>query len=1177
MSTVATAQVPANAPGGADGGSRGRRPRNRNRNRAPNAVSEAQDEGHPSGEQQSQRGGRNGRGRGRGRGGHSIVPPQVLQTIPSEASISAPAPARGGHRGRGGPGRGGAQRFSQRTAAGGRQFGGQLTAEDDAESVASASLQADAPEFEPGRPLVGRKPRALKEKQPQAPKSTAPDIATRTHEDIDNGHYECAICTEDIKRRSKGVWSCRTCWTVFHLGCIKKWSTNEGSAAARQQAQDGEAPPPRQWRCPGCNLPKDVLPKNFSCWCEKELDPKPLTGLPPFSCGQTCSRPRILPKKCPHPCGMTCHAGPCPPCSLMGPTQHCFCGGKSVTRRCVDTDYEHGWSCGEVCGEMMACGEHRCPRPCHEGPCGACDVRVPARCYCGQIQKDIMCCDREEAKHSRQRHTATDGATTVEEWIGSFECPNTCGRLFDCGKHACEQACHRQNADSAHCPRSPDVVTHCPCGKTRLSEISNARRETCEDPVPNCSKPCDNTLNCGHKCKQPCHQGECLPCMETVTIACRCGRNTFSTICHQGTEEAPQCMRICRVSLNCGRHECGEHCCAGERKAAERQANRRKPRPLDSAAQRPGDNFEAEHICTRSCGRQLKCGNPEHRCQELCHKGPCGTCRDAIFDEISCNCGRTVLQPPLPCGTRPPPCRFPCERPKSCGHPQVGHTCHGGEEDCPKCPYLTIKSCMCGKNVIKNQPCWLSEVRCGEVCGRTLKCGIHKCQKQCHRGGECEEPCKQTCGKELSACGHPDMARCHFPQPCKEDKPCQHKIIITCECQRIKQETKCNSSKSSEGNNKKTLKCDDECARLERNRKLALALNVDPEHETDHVPYSDITLNLYMEHSTWAATHEKRLRLFAADEEEKRLRFKPMPKHQRKFIHYLAEDFGFDTESMDPEPHRHVAVFKTPKFVMAPMKTLAECARTRQVQRPIPAAPAAAPLRPKPSNTTGDPYNSFLILNPRFALTIEEVSMVMKNVLSQTNFPLEFEISFLPSEAVALKPPLAARLNIPERDIQMMLESVKTLLSQAFTAQKVGSLQLARLDASLNVLRKESDIGPGSGWSQVAASRGIPSRQVQKSTPFGNKGGFAVLSLSSKKKKEKQAPVVDDWEAAEEEEEEKEEKDKASGVNSGAVSEDDGGPSRPRSRGLAEASADEAPISTKPGELLGRWSDLDDE
>jgi transcriptional repressor NF-X1 len=327
-----------------------------------------------------------------------------------------------------------------------------------------------------------------------------------------------------------------------------------------------------------------------------------------------------------------------------------------------------------------------------------------------------------------------------------------------------------------------------------------------------------------------------------------------------------------------------------------------------------------------------------------------------------------------------------------------------------------------------------------------------------------------------------------------------------------------------------------------------------------------------------------------------------MPPHQRKFIHSLAEDFGLDSESMDPEPHRHVAIFKTPRFVMGPIKTLAECARARQLQRVIPVAPtpAAAPLRPKPSNTTGDPYNSFLIMNPRFALTIEEVSMVIKNVLPKTSFPLEFEISFLPSEAVALKPPLAARLNIQEREIQTMLESVKTPLSQALTAQKIGSLQLARLDASLNILRKESDIGPGSGWSQVAASRGVPVRRVERGTLFGNKGGFAVLSLSSKKKKEP-VPVADDWEAAEEEEEEKE---KISGESSKVQSEDESGPSS-SSAATGEAStdageapaivdeastaADEAPEATadaptdsaanealeKP--IPGRWADMDDE
>ena len=1199
MSTPTVAsQPPASAPENAPRAPqrrRGGRNRNTNANASTDTPAQPEQQQQPQPGQQSQRGGGRG-GRGRGRGGRNgpaahVQPSAALELVPASVQEVAHRGGRGGRGGRGsGRGRGGSERPPQRIAAGGRHFGGQLTVEDDTASVSSEmsqGLQADAPAFQPGKPIPIRKPRPPKQKQPQAPKSTAPDIATRTHEDIDNGHYECAICTEDITRRTRGVWSCRTCWTVFHLGCIKKWSTNEGSAAARQQAQDGETPPPRQWRCPGCNLPKDVLPKNFHCWCEKELDPRSTPGIPPFSCGQSCSRPRVLPKPCPHPCGSTCHAGPCPPCSLMGPTQHCFCGKKSVTRRCVDTDYEHGWSCGSVCGELMSCGQHRCERPCHEGPCGACEERVPARCYCGQVQKDILCHDREIEKDSSQLHVAADGSSTTENWVGSFQCPNKCGRSFDCGKHTCEQACHPQNLEAPHCLRSPDVVTHCPCGKTVLRDMSSESRTACEDPIPNCDKPCGQMLACGHTCRQHCHQGECRPCLEKVSISCRCGRTSSQTICHQGSEEPPQCMRVCRVSLNCGRHECGERCCAGEKKAAERQSNRRKPRPLDSAPRRPLENFESEHICTRSCGRQLKCGNPEHRCQELCHKGPCGTCRDAIFDELSCNCGRTVLQPPLPCGTKPPPCRFKCERPKECGHPQLDHSCHQDDQACPKCAFLTTKPCLCGKSVLKNQPCWLSEVRCGQVCGRTLKCGTHKCQKQCHRPGECEEPCTQACGKELSTCGHPCLASCHFPHPCTEEKPCPHKIFVTCDCQRIKQEAKCNASKNSDGNLKKNLKCDEECARLERNRVLALALNVDPAHQNDHIPYSDATLNMYQQNSTWAATQEKQLRLFAADPEEKRLRFKPMPRNQRAFIHSLAEDFGMDSESMDPEPHRHVAIFKTPKFVMAPMRTLAECARTRQVQQriapaPAPAASSSATLRSKASTMNADPYNAFLILNPRFALTIEELAPIIKSVLATTSFRCELEITFLSDESVALKPPLAARLSIPEPDMQAMLESIRAPLSQALNAQSVGKIQLARLDSTLTVLRKESDVGPGSGWSQVAASKGIPTRQVQKSTPFGNKGGFAVLSLSSKKKK-KETPVevAEDWEAAEEEEEQKE---KTSSISSEIVRDDEGAaptdvPEASESVAVGEedkaaASEQEVPLATRP--TSGRWSDLED-
>lgn len=463
---------------------------------------------------------------------------------------------------------------------------------------------------------------------------------------------------------------------------------------------------------------------------------------------------------------------------------------------------------------------------------------------------------------------------------------------------------------------------------------------------------------------------------------------------------------------------------------------------------------------------------------------------------------------------------------------------------------------MCGKNQLKNQPCWLMEARCGEVCGKKLKCGAHRCRKTCHKLGECEDAgtsCRQACGKEKACCGHPCSNQCHSPYACDESKPCQYKILVTCPCQHNKQEAKCLATKDSEGNLKKSLKCDDECARLERNRKLALALNVDPEaHKDDHIPYSAETLSLYQQNVQWAQTQEREFRVFATSPEEKRLRFKPMPSQQRAFIHALAEDFGLDSESMDPEPHRHVVIYKTPRFVSAPTKTIGECVRIRYNQRT--AATTAAPTtsdvskKLKASNMVGDPYNSFLVTNPRFALTIEELRTAIRPVTDSVPM-VQFDISFLPTDEVVLK----ANATLPERDLETMLKNVKAGLAREVRSHGLGSIQLCRSDTSLNILRRETDSVANGGWSQVAAKAAAPlrSRPQQQTRTVSN--SFTVLSLSSKSKESREKAsqkikkkaveeAVDDWETAEMMEEEKErlESGEASKVASGAVTEDEG-------------------------------------
>jgi transcriptional repressor NF-X1 len=150
---------------------------------------------------------------------------------------------------------------------------------------------------------------------------------------------------------------------------------------------------------------------------------------------------------------------------------------------------------------------------------------------------------------------------------------------------------------------------------------------------------------------------------------------------------------------NCGRHHCGTVCCS------------------------------TDHICTKICGKPLKCGS--HNCTVLCHRGPCPTCLEASFEPLICTCGRTELAPPIRCGTKPPQCPHPCIVDPPCGHPKVSHGCHSLEEECPKCPYLVEKVCMCGKKTVKNQPCFRAQagsVSCGMACGALMPCGFHRCK-----------------------------------------------------------------------------------------------------------------------------------------------------------------------------------------------------------------------------------------------------------------------------------------------------------------------------------------------------------------------------------------------------------------------------------------------------------------
>ena len=114
------------------------------------------------------------------------------------------------------------------------------------------------------------------------------------------------------------------------------------------------------------------------------------------------------------------------------------------------------------------------------------------------------------------------------------------------------------------------------------------------------------------------------------------------------------------------------------------------------------------------------------------------------------------------------------------------------------------------------------------------------------------------------------------------------------------------------------LDCDEECAQMERNRKLAEALELDVDH-TPHTPpqYSSFLLDQAKSDSSLVSHVEETFRNLIESFKTSTGRaaishhFKPMKRDQRRLIHELAEVYQLSSLSYDSEPKRNVVVMAT--------------------------------------------------------------------------------------------------------------------------------------------------------------------------------------------------------------------------------------------------------------------------
>ncbi|KAJ4010651.1 FKBP12-associated protein [Fusarium irregulare] len=313
-------------------------------------------------------------------------------------------------------------------------------------------------------------------------------------------------------------------------------------------------------------------------------------------------------------------------------------------------------------------------------------------------------------------------------------------------------------------------------------------------------------------------------------------------------------------------------------------------------------------------------------------------------------------------------------------------------------------------------------------------------------------------------------------------------------------EFKCLASTSNPTPNRPELRCDEECERLDRNRRLAAALNIDPaSHTNDHIPFSDDTLKLYKQFPKWGDEQESQFRVFAANKDEVRLRYEPMKNTSRQFLHLLAIDFGFESKSEDHDIHRSVVVWKADKFVSAPPKTLSQSVKIRAAQA-AEAAAAAAIRPPSPPVLETEPFNALVLIGPRFGLTNDEVNAALAPDLSSLQ-GFSFKVDFLNDE-VLIKATVAYSAFLTPAPLEKGLEILKPRIEQTIRREKLAeNVLLCHSDVNGAITRREVPRRAGAGgWSAVAgraASKPGSSSAAEEETKPGRR-----LLLGLKKKKQ---------------------------------------------------------------------------
>lgn len=413
------------------------------------------------------------------------------------------------------------------------------------------------------------------------------------------------------------------------------------------------------------------------------------------SCQHLCEQ------ACPegHECQLLCHVYPqCPPCKVTSKVQLPLCG-HTKTKYCHQDIDEV--KCHSACEKKCKSG-HPCKLECHQD-CNPCSVLVHKSFPCG--------------------HTANVKCSENSIAICKMPCPKN----LSCG-HTCPSLCGKVCRDET-CPESIEITL--PKCKHKSMLPCHKKGDHLYKYRVKCTKPCQKSLSCGHRCTGTC--GE--PCIE------KCEVGGIHRTCTQGhkhirkcfeTFDVNPCNKQCKKKLEC-RHPCQNKCSESCSKECNFQVI--KIYPCSHQHMLSCSTSIEQHPCDIICQAPLACG---HTC-----RGKCSDCRST---RIHKPCEFSATQPHFFCGEKTV---MKCVGLKDC-HKKIGQ------------PILKVLHC---KHIKVPYECGEKVFKCSEPC--EWSCPHQACSKLCHE--LCNRlPCDNRCPRFL-VCGHQCVGLCG--EPCIETCP----------------------------------------------------------------------------------------------------------------------------------------------------------------------------------------------------------------------------------------------------------------------------------------------------------------------------------------------------------------------------------------------------------------------